>query len=211
MIAQMPRVYFYKLTVDSGAAPCVKNGILSLAICKPTIRATAQVGDLIFGFAANSLYSDNRLIYAARVTQALHEGRYFVDERYASRDDCIYYLKQGRFQRRKDAKFHDKPTDLRHDLGDFPDYLRANVLLSNDFRYFGNAATDIYKARFPTVASAVTELGRGQRVRLEPALRLEFEKMKNWIWIRTPQKVVGRPSNASRPGVCHRTKSCHMV
>jgi hypothetical protein len=33
---------FYKLTADNGGAPCVRYGLLSLAICKPMIRKTAR-------------------------------------------------------------------------------------------------------------------------------------------------------------------------
>jgi len=39
----MPKIYFYKLTCDDGGAPCVQDGLLSLAICKPMIRSTAEV------------------------------------------------------------------------------------------------------------------------------------------------------------------------
>lgn len=39
----MQRVYIYKLTGDDGGAPCVCDGILSLAICKPAIRAVPSV------------------------------------------------------------------------------------------------------------------------------------------------------------------------
>jgi hypothetical protein len=64
----MRRIYFYKLIVDNGGAPCIRGGLLSLAICKPMIRSTAEPGDLIFGFAAGSLDRNNRLIYIARIT-----------------------------------------------------------------------------------------------------------------------------------------------
>jgi hypothetical protein len=59
------RVYIYKLTVDDGGAPSIRDGVLSLAICKPAIRSTAKPFDLILGFAGNNLYEDNCLIYAA--------------------------------------------------------------------------------------------------------------------------------------------------
>lgn len=78
----MTRIYFYKLTTDNGGAPCVEGALLSLAICKPMIRSTAGVGDLIFGFAANALHEDNRLIYAARVTRTLRNGEYYKSSRY---------------------------------------------------------------------------------------------------------------------------------
>ena len=62
----MTKVYIYKMTVDDGGAPCVSDGILSLAICKPAIRSTAKHENIILGFAGNRLYENNCLIYAAR-------------------------------------------------------------------------------------------------------------------------------------------------
>jgi hypothetical protein len=73
----MSKIYFYKLIADNGGAPCVTNDLLSLAICKPMTRKTAEIGDLIFGFAANSLNPDNRLIYVSRVTDKRCDGKYF--------------------------------------------------------------------------------------------------------------------------------------
>jgi Nucleotide modification associated domain 2 len=82
----MPKIYFYKLTTDNGGAPCVQNDLLSLAICKPMMRKTAteEGGDLIFGFAANSLHRNNPLIYVARVTKKLCTGEYFKDVQVSS-------------------------------------------------------------------------------------------------------------------------------
>lgn len=81
--SQRPRrIYAYKLTTDNGGAPCVDGGhLLSLAICKPFIRTTAAVGDLIFGFASNRLSADNRLIYIARVTTVEADGDYYEKAR----------------------------------------------------------------------------------------------------------------------------------
>src|SRR5689334_11346460 len=101
----MPKIYFYKLTVDDGGAPCVTSKLLSLAICKPMIRGTAEVGDLVIGFAANSLHADNRLIYVARVTKKLMNGDYFKQAEYSGREDCIYEWRGGRFVVRAGAKY----------------------------------------------------------------------------------------------------------
>jgi hypothetical protein len=128
--AAVGRIYFYKLAVDAGAAPCVARGMLSLAICKPMLRSSAEVDDLVFGFTANSLDPQNRLIYAARVTKKLANGGYYEAGDYKSRHDCIYTFVSGRYKRRGNATFHEKPSDLTHDLGSHPEYARANVLLS---------------------------------------------------------------------------------
>ena len=51
----MPRIYLYKLTNDDGGAPCVHDGLLTLAICKPMIRTAARIGDLIGATLADSV------------------------------------------------------------------------------------------------------------------------------------------------------------
>ena len=139
--ASVARLYFYKLTTDDGGAPCVQDGLLSLAICKPMIRSTAAVGDLIFGFAANSLHRDNCLLYIARITDKAQHRTYSVNKRFRSRGDCIYERRKSRFVWRTGALYHG-PEHLVHDLGTHPDYPRADVLLSTDFRYFGANGTE---------------------------------------------------------------------
>lgn len=129
-----PRLFVYKLSSDTGAAPCVHDGVLTLAICKPMIRSSAQVGDLLFGFAADSLSPDNRLIYIARVTAI--EEEYYNDPDYAGRPDRIYLRgEDGRFRVRSGARFHEDGTLIERDIGAFPEYDRARVLVSDDFRY----------------------------------------------------------------------------
>jgi len=202
-------IYFYKLVADSGGAPCVWRGMLSLAICKPMIRKTAAVGDLVFGFAANSLSPDNRLIYVARVTNKLSGGAYYMSDRYSRREDCIYEFKKGTLKRRKGAKHHQSAEDLVHDLGRPPSYPRANVLLSVDFRYFGGAGTAQYKSKFPRVKRAVELLGRGHRVqRPSTELREQLLAMADWIWGSSTEKVIGSPTSASSDRICHRVGPC---
>jgi putative DNA base modification enzyme with NMAD domain len=201
----MTRIYFYKLRVDNGGAPCVQSGLLSLAICKPGIRSKAQCGDLIFGFAANSLRPrDNRLIYAARVHRKLSNGEYYKESRYAGREDRIYKFKARRFVRRKDAQHHVHAWDLSHDLGDYPKYRRACVLLSTDFRYFGKASSDEYKNHFPRVRHAVEQLGRGYRVHHGAELQEELLEMEAWVWQSTHKKKSGLPTSAPSRRACHR-------
>ena len=206
----MARIYFYKLKADSGGAPCVQRGVLSLAICKPIIRGKAEPGDLIFGFAANSLHPDNRLIYVARVTRTLRNGEYYKSSQYARRGDCVYRFRSGHFEWRKGA-LHHGPESLAHDLGRYPEYPRANVLLSTDFRYFGIAASAKYKSKFPMVRDAVEGLGRGHRVRHYPTLRGELLAMKDWIWRSTRHKVAGPPTSAPSRRTCHRGRYCGVV
>ena len=48
MAVPEPNIYVYKIVADIGGAPCVKNNLLSLAICKPKIRKTAGKGSIRF-------------------------------------------------------------------------------------------------------------------------------------------------------------------
>ena len=97
---------------------------------------------------------------------------------------------------------------LEHDLGRYPEYQRANVLLSEDFRYFGIAGSAEYKTRFSEVRRAVERLGRGHRVWHTPALRNEFLQMKDWVWDNYEEKKIGEPTSKPSRSACHRSKSC---
>lgn len=185
--------------------------MLSLAICKPTIRVGAEVDDLIFGFTANSLDRRNRLIYAAVVTKKAPKGEYYEGDKFTGRDDCIYEFRKGQYQRRENAKFHNNRGDLTHDLGEHPEYSRADVLLSTDFRYFGINGTDEYKSKYGLIRKAVESLGRGQRVNLAPELREQFLAMKKWLWRENPSKMLGRPTDAPSSSSCHRSRFCGVT
>jgi len=130
------KFYIYKMTVDDGGAPCIRSNLLSLAICKPAIRRTAEQGDIIVGFAASSLHPDNRVIYIAEVKKKLSGKNYYSHGKYADRPDRIYLWDGHNFKYRRNAKYHSK-ENLSHDLGKRPKYQSAYVLLSRKFRYFG--------------------------------------------------------------------------
>ncbi|HQJ98837.1 MAG TPA: hypothetical protein PLB30_09925, partial [Thermoleophilia bacterium] len=193
----VPRIYLYKLTTDVGQAPCVQDGLLTLAICKPMIRTTAQVGDLVFGFAANRMnpggrVTDNHLIYIARVDARLSGRDYYGGAEFAERMDCVYEPTGEGFRWRAGARCHG-PEDLVHDLGDRPIYRRAVVLASRDFRYFGKEGSSDYKSRFPLVKDAVERMGRGHRVHHDEALRRELLDLKDLVWESTGTCVAGYP------------------
>lgn len=173
----MGRIYLYKLASVNGGAPCVADGLLSLAICKPMIRASARDGDLLVGVAANSVDPGNRLVYVARVTDRLVDGRYYKDRRYAGRADCIYQWAGNGYAVRKGGLYHGSQEDLVHDLGLDSAYPRANVLLSTEFRYFGTTGPADYRQEFPHFANAVARLGRGHRVNHGDAVVREIEVM----------------------------------
>ncbi len=62
----MTRLYAYRETFDTGFAPNPFHGVLTLANCKPDIRRTAQVGDWIAAFTANSVSDGKKIIYRGK-------------------------------------------------------------------------------------------------------------------------------------------------
>lgn len=80
-------LYCYKMTWDTESAPNPHHGVLTLAICKPTIRRCSQVGDWISGWTAKVVHGKNdriysfdhpQLIYLARVQKKLTFAEYWL-------------------------------------------------------------------------------------------------------------------------------------
>ena len=67
------KIYFYKMTTDNGGAPCVQNGLLSLAICKRMIRRTAKEENIIIGFGGKKNLGE-KLIYVAEIEKVEING-----------------------------------------------------------------------------------------------------------------------------------------
>lgn len=164
----MPKIYFYKLTVDNGGAPCVQDDWLSLALCKPGIRSTAERGDFLVGFAANSLSIDNRLIYISKVAYKIVNGDYF--RLFPNRRDCVYVWKGTNLEWRTGSLYHKSLGHGASDIGNGPAYSKASALLCREFQYFGGQGTADYKNQYPMVGDAVNDLQRGSRVNHDKSL-----------------------------------------
>ena len=174
----MPRrTYLYKLTSDRGGAPCAlepeagEESILSLAICKPAIRRTAQPGDRILGITSRSLqlkehYPLGAVIYAAVVGEGLEARDYFHPaSAFAYRPDCIYefHRHNGTAAHNGRSGLHREDHHILKDLGRYPFYKNGRVLLSHDFRYFGAKAI-VIPPRLHLLSAAAETLGQGHRV-----------------------------------------------
>ena len=163
------KIYFYKMIVDNGGAPCVQDGLLSLAICKPQIRSTIDTKDFIIGFGSNAL--NNKLIYIAKITDKLLDGEYYKQEKYFYRDDCLYSFDGQQYSRREDKKYHisnNTPNDEGNDI----------VLLSDNYRYFGKKSNDDYKNKYPILTKIINSLKQGHRLNHNTEL---FKKLSQLI------------------------------
>jgi len=145
----MSRLYLYKLTDIEGTAPCVRGGLLSLAICKPDIRCTAQPGDLVFAVARTTCIAGNLLVYVARVDQALPGRGFYGSPRFAGREDCVYEPHGAGYHLRPVIAIHTKAAAQTPDLGDVPCFRNARVIVCREYAYFDKHGSSDYKLLLP--------------------------------------------------------------
>src|SRR3990172_541148 len=190
--------WVYKLTYDTGAAPHVRDSLLSLAICKPRIRKGAAVGDVIFGFSGRSRRTNGgeRLIYVAEVTVKLTKpGEYYERPEFRDRWDCIYERVGESLVWRPGSLFHKDGSSAAKDIGPGPDHARAIVLLSREFRYLGADGTMDYVGRWPNLATFVHERGIGEReVEPESDMGRMLSALKRDLWRTRPAGQIGLPT-----------------
>jgi len=146
----MTCVYIYRLTADTGLAPCVKKGLLSLAVCKGgQIRGNKIIHTGLRYWVGSKKDADythdnvyilgtyeNKLLYFARVTQVVTMMKYF-DGMSEGRTDAIYSMVRGELARNKHLlkeNVHIEPERIAKDFaGEY-------VLLSDDYIYLGQEA-----------------------------------------------------------------------
>lgn len=178
----MSRLFSYTIRVDDGAAPNPFRGLCTLAICKPAIRRVADVGDWVVGLGSVNAPSGNlggHLVYAMRVTRVLTFEEYFHEARKSwphripninSKDlserlgDCIYDFSSG------------QPVQLPsvHGAGNIETDLGGrNVLVSDDFYYFGGRAIPL-----PDSLKPICHQTQGHRSTANAPF---FNSFVNWI------------------------------
>ena len=148
--------------------------LLTLAICKPAIRRTAQPGDRILGITSHALANSDSyplcaVIYACIVRKAVDAREYFAPASpFTARPDCIYEFHQqnGTASHTGRTNLHRNEANLLKDLGRYPFYRNGRVLVAGDFRYFGPRAIPI-PPRLHLLYAAAESLGQGHRVYTE--------------------------------------------
>ena len=156
----MTYVYMYNLVVDTGLAPCVENGLLSLACCKGGTKDEIKTGIRYWigekrdgDYKKDKIYvvgmCDGKFLYIARITDVVPMIDYYADNScHKGRNDDIYDVKNGKLIRNnrhtKDKVHTDNDQQIRDKTGIY-------VLLSNDFIYLGkDALADKYiKSKAP--------------------------------------------------------------
>ena len=151
----MTYIYKYSLATDSGLAPCVENGLLSLACCKGGRKNGIKTGIRYWigrrnkagDYKTDKIYVlgmyHGKFLYIARITDVVPMIEYHaVGSCYKGRNDDIYDVKNGKLIRNnkhvKDKVHTDSDQQIRDKTGFY-------VLLSTDYVYLGrDARKDAY-------------------------------------------------------------------
>ncbi|MFO1241341.1 MAG: hypothetical protein U1E64_13435 [Sphingomonadaceae bacterium] len=113
----MTRILRYILQHDSGMAPCIDHGLVSLATCKPKIRASAKPGEWVVGFRPSPA-PRGLVVWAGQVATNTSVGEYerlHSCKRRGGRADAVYReLPNGGFERLR-PHYHPGPDEFRKD------------------------------------------------------------------------------------------------
>lgn len=157
LVKIMAKGYSYIITRDFGFAPNPFYGVLTLATCKPRIRACAQVGDYLIGNSSKAM--GNKLIYMAQIADVISFDQYWLDERFKCKKpvmngsfktlygDNIYHRENGEWIQ---ANSHHSNVDGSVNLSNLKrDTATTNrVLICPHFFYLGESMIDISE-QFP--------------------------------------------------------------
>ncbi|WP_157835151.1 hypothetical protein [Xanthomonas sp. SHU 199] len=175
-------VYSYVVARDFGFAPNPFYQYCTLATCKPVIRRTAILGDLIIGTAPSP--HRNQVVFCMEVTEALTFDEYWADPRFkvkrpnlnssgkAAFGDNIYRSYAGGWLQADSHHTHADGSPSSENID--TDTSTNRVLISQNFSYWGRI-----KVELPIHLQGVIKSGPGhKRGAISLALRQE---LKEWF------------------------------
>jgi hypothetical protein len=169
--------------------------LLTLACCKPKIRQTARVGDIVVGMSRRC----ERVVYAMEVGEVIGFEQYWTDPRYLNRrptwnsaslvdrnGDNIYEPAGDDFRQmhswHSNSDGSENSDNKRRDLGDNYD---NNVLVSEQFAYWGGSG--------PLLPAQLVflRIGIGYRCRFTAD---QVEAVESWFETES-RGLLGAPTN----------------
>lgn len=155
LIEQDSYLYAYAITRDFGFAPNPFHGMCTLATCKPGIRRSANVGDWILGVGGSNMRNaSKKCILLMKVTKKISFQEYWDDPKYSMKKplrngsrvrmlgDNIYH-KDANSNLVQEDSHHSYPDGNINHVNLVRDTKSDNVLISNYFLYFGDAAVPL--------------------------------------------------------------------
>ncbi|WP_197054332.1 hypothetical protein [Sphingomonas sp. 37zxx] len=174
----MTRILRYILQHDSGVAPCIDHGLVTLATCKPKIRSGTQPGEWVVG-CRPSPAPRGVVVWAGRVAQVLDVGDY--ERAYRGRSDAVYRANASGGFKRLRPDYHPGDEEFRKDTS-------APVLI------FDEAATWYFGADPQMMPDGLMHLaagGRGHRV--AGVNDGDARALQSWLASIAPPGVHGAP------------------
>lgn len=202
-VEDVVRLYLYVIEHDKGFAPNPFFGACTLATCKPQIRQSAVVGDVIAGFGSKWSGVSGRLIYWMKVDEILVFDEYWEDPRFRLKrpqmggslmlcyGDNIYHRDPNMGEWIQEHSFHSDPPgskdggNLQRDTG-----RTEKVLIGRDYAYWGGSGPAP-----PTKFTDMIPEGRPYRCRFEDADRDAFIA---WLQERPARGFRSAPADWSR-------------
>lgn len=192
-------VFLYTMVWDTGFAPHVSQGWMSLGCCAGPVREHAQLGTIVIGVSGKGMEGVCRWyvpIYMMSVDEKLTFDEYFRDRRFSGRADNIYKKKDGKYvqdrSKVKDRRYIDEHADA-------DDTKKSeHVLLSSDFIYFG----DLWKRdralrrRFKHLCERIAfTYTAGGNYREESAVKGMVRETLSFLVGKYPEGELGSPNN----------------
>lgn len=148
-------LYIYVVERDFGFAPNPFHGYCTLATCKPRIRAAAKVGDWVMGVGGRRLKATGKCVFLMNVTEIISFDDYWLDDRFRIKKsyrngspvmmvgDNIYHKKGTSGNWMQEDSHHSNPDGTTNFKNLQTDTISGNVLISNNFFYFGTRAPSV--------------------------------------------------------------------
>ncbi|MGZ3617550.1 MAG: Nmad2 family putative nucleotide modification protein [Ktedonobacteraceae bacterium] len=192
----MPTLYSYCIRYDIGSAPNPFWGLCTLAICKPNIRQSANIGDWVVGTGSAVSPVGNisdKVVYAMRVTQKMTMEDYdrFTRSKLPRKIPLMTSIDPRRRSGDSIYDFSTSPPLLRPSVhgeeNQKTDLKGGWVLLSNHYFYFGDSPVDL-----PEELLEIVKKGPGHKANFDP---YDVDAFIHWIhsFGYPPATLIGKP------------------
>jgi hypothetical protein len=183
--SEMSRIWRYVLATDSGMAPCIQKGMLSLSCCKPMIRRYACLGEWVIGFVPKGK-NPGRVAWVGKVKDIVPLGEY--ERRFRGMKDAIYR------QRSRDGEILKPLRNNYHadELSRSRDRRGKNALIFDPFWYWGGDGIPA-----PDEIADLAHYYVGQSAKNSSPAKIEL--LEAWARSIALPGVHGKPRNTQRP------------
>ena len=199
------KLYSYIITRDYGFAPNPFYGYCTLATCKPIIRHSANIGDVIVGLGSGAKDSPfkNKVIYSMIVKEKMTYDQYWNDCRFWCKRPYMYGSKKQMYGDNiyhTDEKTHiifqeDSHHSLENGETNYENYNRdvpgKYVLVSDEYWYWGGNPVEL--------PIDFIEIANVQRNHIIKDNKEFIEKYLEWLRCFSEQGYINKPYKFSKP------------